>query len=217
MGDAFEKIFSRFGLFLRYLAPGIVFLIVFMLLHRNFCLGQLRELSDRELTGLIIFIALLGFGIFSIHRYIIVWPLWWLVVKMRRLLNVYPPLPTEWNNLPTRRVMFLLDMQRLLRGASQDKKVLAVSDAHARWSSMQHYLYCSAYIMLILPIIFRVLLPKALQADRFWPILVSGFLLLILVLISEFRNTNLDVWATTKFPDGCVVDSSFQQNASADG
>ena len=205
--ELIDKIIAKFDDLLRYFAPGVIGLILVAVLRDDVSLGDIGTSLGVNLYILLALMLLSGVVIYAVHRYILVWVLWVLVMYFRRKINAYPPLPEKWRTEPLRRVMFELDMQRILRGASTDSIVQGVSRHHARWSSLQHYLYTTSYLCLALPFLVDQFKPGHIVQSHVWPCFFTGIFALLAALISEYRNTSLDIWASTRFQDGKYSDA----------
>lgn len=172
--EAIDKILAKLGDLLRYFAPGVVGFVLVAALRDDVNLEDLSNFTGLGLYMLVGLILLGGVATYAIHRYILVWPLWALVMQLRRWLNAYPPIPEQWTKKPLRQVMFELDMQRILRGASSDPVVRQVSRHQARWSSLQHYLYTSGYLCILVPLLVNTITPGHVVESNVTPCLWLG-------------------------------------------
>lgn len=186
LGEALIRILDSFDRILRYIAPGFVALFVFMFVSQplNLFDGWIDPAS--VVPVVCICAALAGCAIYGIHTAVMI-PLFWgaiLFVKLRSNSG---------------EEMMRQDIQRWLRRTGKNAEAKAVQDQLDRWSALQHYLYCSSYSMIAIPLFFKWNRGERLTTLA-TSILVLGVVTLCSAIFSEHRLTDRERLLTQKFP-----------------
>lgn len=96
---------------------------------------------------------------------------------------------------PTWDIMWELDTQRWKRRASDDEEIKSVQKELDKWGAFLNFLYCSSYATILVPIFIRWFRSEQTQG-YWWKVSVFGSFILIFALISEWRETNREFWAS---------------------
>ncbi|UCC99534.1 MAG: hypothetical protein JSW66_06545 [Phycisphaerales bacterium] len=203
MGELIAKLLSGLGTILRYIAPGFVALLVAIWVDKDFDLFKTPGHCSHPSWAIPVAAALTGVFIYAIHVGFLVRPLWWLVVQSHkwRYLRRYSRICEKDNKRPTCYIMWDLDTQRWKRRASSNEEIKAVQEELDKWSALLNFLYCSGYATIVVPILVKCF--RCRQAEEHWEtVSLLGFLVLAFALISEWRETNRELWATKEYRDG---------------
>jgi len=184
MAEVAEKILAHIGTVLRYVAPGFVALFVLVGLDTKLTKSLWTGSGSLPLVAVLL-AAVLGFGIYSVHKAI---PLLSssLILCLHRRFG--------------RTATVCLDRERWLRRSSDDPQVKGVQEELDRWSAMINFLYCSGYSMIFLPLIIERIQQITLESRNLTMLL--GFGLLVCAWISDFRETRHEFWALEEYPGG---------------
>jgi hypothetical protein len=183
--ELIESVFSRLETLLRYIVPGFVALFVIEVLFQGSSHSLLIGSQEYPPWSVIIAFSLIGILIYAIHQN--------LVVRITNLAIVYFHLKVDKfekksgpEELKVNRVIIDLDNERWIRRYSDDKRTAAVQAALNGWAAMLNLLYCTSYVMILIPIYVSVIYPDEVS-KYWWHILVLGILLLIIALASDWR------------------------------
>lgn len=191
--ELIKVILDRFGAILRYIAPGFtaLFVIYFLYVGRN--VSQNKPIVDYPDWLIAGGAALAGVWIYALHICVIVRILWLPII-----LWILRCTPCSYlnNNQRKERIFSLqvkLDEARWTRrGAKKD-----IQRELDKWGAMQSFLYCSAYVMILIPCLMkwpiRIITTFKNNEDIF--VLCLGVITLAAALISEYRHTNREFWA----------------------
>ena len=99
------------------------------------------------------------------------------------------------------RLLLDLSVSRLRRRISEAPEIRSVQKGLDRWHGMVGFLYCAAYVMIIVPLL--TLCPQfEVGASKLLPHLVTfGFVTLFAALISDYIETWHELWATATYKD----------------
>lgn len=143
--DAIDKILSRLGTVLRYVAPGFVLLVLL-----SWASVQPVDFTDfgakSGSVAMLIFASLAGVVIYAFHVNTIMRITWRLIarchiVKARKLLSQ--------NFKNARELLVELDLQRWQRRGSSDNQVASIQRELNTWGAMVNFLYCTGIAILI--------------------------------------------------------------------
>ena len=192
MDEAIDRILSRLETWIRYIAPGFVFLGIAWLLEpeearKIFC--KFKEFY--WLTS--VFVSLIGVAIYAVHQNTVVRFLFWFIVSILKIPR-QTKCPEDLREKPTFKVMQRIEEERWLRRASGNSGVKMIQRTIDSWASLMNFLYCSSYSLVVLPLF--------IGKNSCWKeeLLLSSVILFIVALLSDFRITLREVWMIKKYP-----------------
>jgi hypothetical protein len=196
MGELIAKLLSGLGAILRYIAPGFVALLVAIWVDKCF-----EPFKTAGYGAILVGASLAGFFIYSIHTGFLVRPLWCLIVLLHKkckhleCLNECSQLYEEDKEESAWKIMWELDTQRWKRRGSGDKKIKAVQRELDKWSELLNFLYCSGYATIFVPILIKCF--RSEHTEEYWlKVAAFGVVILVFALISEWRETNRELWTS---------------------
>ena len=135
MDETIDRILSRLETWIRYIAPGFVFLGVAWLLEpvearKIFC-------KFNEFYWLIsVFVSLIGVAIYAVHQNAVVRVLFLIIVYIQR--RIEGDYPEELRNKPLGVVMRRIEEERWLRRASGNSDVQMIQRTIDSWASLMN-------------------------------------------------------------------------------
>lgn len=213
-----DKVLSNLGTILRYLASGFVAILVTIWVDK--CVDPLKLAGDSGYPSWAVPVGagLVGIFVYALHTGFLVRPFWALVVRSHKCpplkgwSKLEKPFPQKtWAMQKTWAIMWYLDTQRWKRRASNDAEVKAVQKELDKWSELLNFLYCSAYITIVTPILVKYF--HTGQAEEYWwkVSCFAGCLIMVFALISDWRETNREFWACYEYPDGILKSAAQTQ------
>ena len=199
MVDVIDKILSRIDIILRYIAPG--FVALFVLLASAPCIRLFQNQSVYPTWTVVLAAALVGVLVYSVHTGATVHGFAFLIIFLYKRYLKYPGVPDEYQSKRSINVMFDLDTERWLLRNSPDKKVQGIQSELDSWSAMLNFLYCSSYLIVLIPLYLRFSYPSEISC-YWWHLFCLGVLTLIFALISSFRIITRQFWAVKTYPKG---------------
>ena len=141
MAETIDKILSRLGILLRYIAPGFVFLIF-------------ARIADCEWYGkfnekeLVVGGVLIGVLLYAVHTNFFSSLFWYRIIVF--LLNRRWRLDEELGvNQCPRNTMKHLDFRRWQRRGDENNKIKSIQKDMDKWGALLNFLYCSSYAGII--------------------------------------------------------------------
>lgn len=200
MGDLLEKALSRIDTIIRYIAPGFVALFVILACATDIHLFQNQSNSVYPAWAIVVAAALAGVLVYSVHTGAIVHGVALLIIPLHKRYLKYPEI-SEHRSKRSVNVMFDLDTERWLRRCSRYEEVRNIQDELDKWAAMLNFLYCSSYLMILIPLYFRFSHPSKVSC-YWWHLSCLGALMLLFALISSFRIITRQFWALKRYPQG---------------
>jgi len=207
--EKIDKVLSNLGTILRYLASGFVAAFVTIWVDKCFDPLKLAGNSGYPSWAVPVGAGLVGIFVYAVHKGVVARLLWALVVwshnraPLNRLSKLELLKKVLGEKVPQRTwaMMWDLDSQRWKRRASSDDEVKSVQRELDTWSELLNFLYCSAYITIVVPILVRIL-HTAQAKEYWWTVSCFGCLIMVFALISDWRESNREFWACDEYPDG---------------
>ena len=200
MGDILEKALSRIDTIMRYIAPGFVALFVLLTSAPNIHLFQNQSNSVYPTWAIVVAAALAGVLVYSVHTGAIVHGVALLIIPLHKRYLKYPEV-SEYRSKQSLNVMFDLDSERWLRRCSPHEEVRKIQGELDKWAAMLNFLYCSSYLMILIPSYLRFSYPSMVSC-YWWHLSCLGVLMLLFALISSFRIITRQFWALKTYPQG---------------
>ena len=191
--EIFEKILSHIDALLRYIAPGFVALFTLTALK-----GNTDLLQYHPTWAIIVLAALIGVTIYSLHTAVIVQVLGWVVIKLHLWKKDHSFVPDNYSTLTVFQVSFNLDTERWVRRWSRDERVRNLQMELDKWSAMLNFLYCSSYLLMLIPL--YVMVSESKPISNWWHLFCIGVFMLFLAIISSFRIINRQFWMVKTYP-----------------
>jgi len=192
---------------LRNIASGFVALIVIQILYPNFTYFN----KEYALYTILIAAPLLGLMIYSLHACffyqiiatinIYVYLLW---IRIWKTYTREQKIPCD-----THAKLFKhkcsLDIQRWKRRASEKREIRNFQKELDKWYALIHYLFCSSYVMITVPIILKLETKMCIIQKHYCSISsMIGWVVFAIAFITDFRAVTKEFWATQAYPDGCI-------------
>lgn len=143
--DAIDKILSRLGTVLRYIAPGFVLLVLL-----SWASVQPVDFTDfgakSSSVAMLIFASLAGVVIYAVHVNTIM-RLTWRLIARYYIVKASKLLSQNFEN--TKELLVELDLQRWQRRGSSDDQVASIQRELNTWGAMLNFLYCTTIAIFV--------------------------------------------------------------------
>lgn len=180
---------------LRFVAPGFFATLALLLMigKDKFPLSFFLLESKPIFT---LFSSLLGALIYSIHTGVIYRVIYSVIIflQTRTRLNVH--VPEEWKKYCFCKIGFKLDSENWKRSGSENNSIKSVQNRLREWASMVHFLYCTSYSLILLPVIIWI---KRIDANNTLWVYLAGSSVLVFALTSDSVLIKRQFWAVREF------------------
>lgn len=198
MTDLIKNAVDRLETLLRYVAPGFVALCLLFLFD-----PQLRILIQEKNFPMWIAVlsaVLAGIGLYAVHTGVLLRLVFWRLVVAALIMWSPWAKKIVTSDQSITEVMFNLDTERWKRRASADASVNGIQKELDRWAAMVNLLYCTAYVVLIAPLLASQ--SASASFSCYSQPLFIGVLLFLVASISNYAMTERAFWAQTEYPGG---------------
>lgn len=193
--DALDRLLGRIETFLRYIAPGFVLVATLGAVGPEPARSYILDVDSHGVVVAALGV-LVGVLLYTAHL-----PLLFALVAPRLTAKwdrtaLPPPLTDQSQD----QISLFLASERWLRRSSAHERVRLFQREITRWSSNNHFLYCSGSA-LVMVAAASPLFDKRIALGRV-AVLIIGVLLYVLSFASDRRNAQMELWAIRTFPGG---------------